>query len=86
MKERIKKNIEPKLRNYLLEGKTITHNQAQKRWGTNRLSEYIRRLREDGMKISTEMVYENGDCYGVYKMVTKPKVDRIASRQYMEQA
>lgn len=79
------KNVEPRLKIHLLQGKSITHNQAQKLFRTNRLAEYVRRLREDGMKIVTKMVYENGDCYGVYSLERKAKVDRIANRQYMEQ-
>lgn len=54
-------------------------------WGTNRLAEYVRRLRADGMNISTTKVVEDGELFGVYKLVTKPKVDRIKTRQYMEQ-
>lgn len=51
----MKKNIEAHLKIWLLEGKTITHNQAQKLWGTNRLSEFIRRLRRKGMDIDMKM-------------------------------
>ena len=80
------KNVEPKLKVWLLQGKTITHNQAQKLWGTNRLAEYIRRLRAAGMKIEMKMTSENGDIFGVYKLITAPKVDRIKTREYLNQA
>jgi hypothetical protein len=45
------KNVEARLKIHLLEGKTITHNQALTKFGTNRLAEFIRRLRNKGMKI-----------------------------------
>lgn len=85
MKESKGKQIEAHLKVWLLQGKTITHNQALMMWRTNRLSEYVRRCREDGMNIKTEMVTEGEDTYGVYSLVKKPKVDRIVTRQYMEQ-
>lgn len=84
--KKIKKDVEPHLKIWLLQGKSITHNQAQKLWGTNRLAEFIRRLRNKGMKIECVLTNENGDVYGVYRMVQKPKVDRIATRQYLDQA
>jgi len=73
------KNVEKHLRLWLLAGNTITHNEAQKKWGTNRLAEFIRRLRHDrgkqSLKIEMTMVSENGDTYGVYKWIPdeKPK-------------
>lgn len=83
----IEKNVQPKLKIWLLQGKSITHNQAQKMWGTNRLAEFIRRLRHDeGMNIITERKIENGSLFGVYRLVKKEKVDRIRSREYMNQA
>lgn len=83
----IEKNVQAHLKIWLLQGKSITHNQAQKMWGTNRLSEYIRRLRHDeGMNIVTERKIENGSLFGVYRLVKKEKVDRIRSREYMNQA
>lgn len=85
--KRIKKQVEPRLKVWLLRGREITHNQAQRMWGTNRLAEFIRRLRRNqGMDIEMKMTNYNGDIYGVYRLKQKPKIDRIASRQYMEQA
>lgn len=86
MKTPIKKNVEPRLKVHLLQGKTITHNQAQRLWGTNRLAEYIRRLRKDGMKIQMLMVYENGDSFGVYSIPKTVKKNRITSGEYLKQA
>ena len=61
------KQVEARLKVWLLQGKEITHNRAQRLWGSNRLAEFIRRLRRDhGMKIITELVSENGSTYGLY--------------------
>jgi hypothetical protein len=72
------KNVTAHLKIWLLSGKRITHNQAQRLWKTNRLAEFIRRLRRDhGMKIVTELVSEDGSTYGVYYLEQKEKVSRI---------
>lgn len=84
--KRKEKNVEAHLKVWLLQGREITHNQAQKMWGTNRLAEYIRRLRVEGMDIEMKMTNFNGDVYGVYRLKSKPKVARIATRAYMDQA
>lgn len=60
------KNVEARLKIWLLRGREITHNQALRLFGTNRLAEFIRRLRKKGLKIKTELVSEDGDVYGVY--------------------
>lgn len=45
---------------------------------TNRLAEFIRRLRHDeGMDISMTMTEFKDGYYGVYKLVNKPKVSRV---------
>lgn len=77
------KNVEPKLKVWLLRGRSITHNQAQKMWGTNRLAEFVRRLRRKGMNIDTEMVVENGETFGVYKLREQKKQSRIATKEYI---
>lgn len=66
------KQVLPRLKAWLLQGKKITHNQALSMWKTNRLAEYIRRLRESGLTIYTEMKQDKGDVYGVYS-INKPK-------------
>lgn len=75
----VKKNVEARLKIWLLRGREITHNKAQQMWSTNRLAEFIRRLRKKGHRIKTEMVYdkETGDSYGVYYLEQKEKVSRI---------
>ena len=82
----IKKNVEAHLKIWLLEGRQISSKMAWQRWGTSRLAEYIRRLRNDGMDIKMKMVEEDGDRFGLYFIEQKPKIDRIATRAYMEQA
>jgi hypothetical protein len=81
-----KKDVEAHLKVWLLQGKEITHNEAQKKWGTNRLAEYIRRLRANGMKIEMTMTNSNGDIFGVYRLKETPKESRISNRDYLEQA
>lgn len=81
-----KKDVVAHLKIWLLQGKSITHNQALKLWRTNRLAEYIRRLRDSGMKIETVLESENGDTYGVYRLKQTRKVSRISTRAYMDQA
>jgi hypothetical protein len=72
------KDVVAHLKIWLLQGNRITHNQALRMWKTNRLAEFIRRLRRDhGMKIITELVSENGSVYGVYYLEQKEKVSRI---------
>ncbi len=80
---KVKKDVEPHLKTWLLQGKSITHNQAQKMWRTNRLAEYVRRLREKGMNIDMKMATHDDDTFGVYSLRTKKKVSRIQSREYV---
>lgn len=51
-----KKQVKARLRIHLLQGKSITQLQAYELWKTTRLAVYIRRLREDGMRIKMTMV------------------------------
>lgn len=74
MKTKKQKQVLAHLKIWLLLGKKITHNQAQKKWGTNRLAEFIRRLRHDHqLRITTDRVGPDG--YGVYYL-TPDKVRR----------
>jgi hypothetical protein len=76
MSEKKEKQVLAHLKIWLLKGGTITHNQAQKMWRTNRLSEYIRRLRHGYHQMKIGMTWitdENGDRYGQYKLEVKPK-------------
>lgn len=60
------KQVKGHLKAWLLMGKSITSNQALKMWRTSRLAVYINRLRNEGMKIVTEMVTSRGDQYAKY--------------------
>lgn len=71
------KHVEVKLRNWLWQGKSITHNEAQKRWRTNRLAEYVRRLRRKGEKILTTMTTYDGDRFAVYSIPKRQKASKI---------
>lgn len=76
------KQVEARLKVWLLRGKEITHNQAQRLWGSNRLAEFIRRLRKKGMKIRTELVSDDGEVYGVYSLIERKKESRIKTLNY----
>lgn len=80
------KQIEAHLRIWLLQGKKITFPEAWRMWRTTRLSEYIRRCRNAGLNIITEMVTQNGDTFAVYYLEKKKKESRITNRDYMRQA
>jgi hypothetical protein len=62
------KDVKNRLKQYLLKGGKITHNQALKWYRTNRLAVYIQRLRDTGMRntLKTKMIYRNGDCFAQY--------------------
>jgi hypothetical protein len=76
--EQKQKQVLARLKIWLLEGKTITHNECLRMWRSSRLAEYIRRLRHDHqMKISTTMIRENGDVFGRYQLVTKEKKSKL---------
>jgi hypothetical protein len=56
--------------------------------GTNRLAVFIGRLKKKyGMKIDMTRTVANGEIFGVYQLAkSAKKVDRIKSRQYLDQA
>lgn len=62
------KHCEKRVFEWLLTGKTLTHNQAQRMFKTNRLAEYVRRLRKKDLAIPCRMVYTNKESYGVYHL------------------
>ncbi len=61
-----KQYIKTLLRNYLLQGKSITGLQALNRWGTIRLAVYVQRLRDEGYNVKKEMVKEKNKTYAKY--------------------
>lgn len=64
-----KRYIKTLLKNYLLQGRSITPLQALHRWGTFRIAVYIQRLRDEGYAIDTEMVKERGKVFARYRHV-----------------
>jgi len=67
--ERKSPQFKPRIKVWLLRGRTLTQQKAITLWKCYRLSVYIRRLRQDGMKIKTEMVYnKDGTQYGKYSL------------------
>lgn len=60
------KQIKSRLKIWLLLGKQITHNQAQKLWRTNRIASYVHRLRRDGMNVKTKMIITPKETYAIY--------------------
>lgn len=85
MKDTNGKQVKARLKVHLLQGKSITPNQALRMWRTSRLATYVLRLRHEGMDIITTMKTENGDTFAEYSLAKRPKVDRIATRQYLQQ-
>jgi len=56
---------------WLLRGRKLTNAIAIKQWKCYRLSEYIRRLRNDGLSIKTTMIHNtNGTCFAVYNLIS----------------
>lgn len=62
--------FKPRIKIWLLQGKTLTPAIALKKWKCFRLAVYIRRLRQDGFKIETTIKYnKNGTQYAEYRHV-----------------
>ena len=59
------------LRKHLESGKSISPLQALNRFGIYRLAARIRNLKDDGMNISTTMIYLNPVKFAKYKLVKK---------------
>lgn len=78
-----KKNVLPRLKTHLLQGKSITHIEALRMFGTNRLAEFIRQLRHDhGLNIEMTWVVRNGSRFGEYRLAKKKRTSRITTREY----
>lgn len=72
------KQILPRLKAWLLQGKSITQLEALRLWNTTRLAVYIFRLRDKyKLQIHTEMIYSNGSQYACYSLITKKKKQKI---------
>jgi hypothetical protein len=72
------KNILPRLKIWLLQGKSITQLEALKLFNTTRLAVYIFRLRDQyKLPIHTEIIRSNGDQFASYSLVTKKKKQKF---------
>jgi hypothetical protein len=62
------KTQKAQIKEHLLEHKTLTTWEAFTEYHITRISEYIRLLREEGLKISTEWTESNGKRFGIYTL------------------
>ena len=60
--------VKDRLKVRLLSGQSVTPLQALRRWGCFRLAVYVNRLRNEGMKIKTEMVSAKGSTFAKYSL------------------
>lgn len=82
-----KRNIKTqRVKNLLLQGKELSVSYLDKTLNVNNSPEIIRRLRSEMDILTIWKKSKSGTRYGVYRMVSKPKVDRIKERIYMDQA
>jgi hypothetical protein len=84
---RKQKQVLPRIKIHFELGRSLTALEALHKYGTMRLAEYVRVLRHDhGMKIEKKMVEYNGKHFAEYWLPKQRKVDRIKTRQYLNQA
>lgn len=57
-----------KIKNYLLSGKSLTPIQALNKFGCFRLASRVNDLRNEGLNISTNIVYKNKKKFAEYKI------------------
>ena len=82
-----KQSKKQRIKLMLLAGQSLTQKYLNQTLDLTNSPELVRQLREEGMNIETEWkVSEKGTRFGVYKYVKPPKIDRIKTRQYMNQA
>lgn len=69
----------PRLKVHLLQGERISTLDGLKLFGTMRLSEYVRRLRQDYYNVQCDMVTDpkTGKRYGVYYIPKTTKKKKI---------
>ena len=63
------KTQKEQIKKYLLSRKTITPIQALNKFGCFRLAAVIYKLKNDGLKIVTEMEYNNNKQFARYRLV-----------------
>lgn len=76
LKPKKDKQVLAKLKIWLLEGNTITPNQALKKFRTSRLASYIHRLRKH-MDIKMKRIYSGSDQYAEYSISTNKKKQKF---------
>lgn len=63
------RNYKARLKTRLLMGQSVTPMQALQWWSCLRLAVYVNRLKNEGMKIKTDIVYKNGTSYAKYSLL-----------------
>lgn len=67
---------ERRVRLWILSGKSLTENEALAKFNCRRLASVIGKMRKEGIKIRTELISENGDCFAEYSLKKQNKVSR----------
>lgn len=62
------KSQKEQIKKYLLSKKSITPIQALNKFGCFRLAAVIYRLKDEGMKITTEIIHEKRKQYASYRL------------------
>ena len=83
---RQKSNHRQRVKLMLLAGKTLTKRGLDRLLDCTNSAEIIRQLRKEMEILTIWKVSKNGIRYGEYRYVPPKKIDRIATRQYLEQA
>jgi len=71
------KQVQSRVHVHLLLGNSITPDECKKLYGGSRLASIINRLRNRGLKIITEIVYEGQDQFARYHLKEVTKKQRI---------
>lgn len=77
MNESKYKQIKSRVKVHLLLGKSITPEECRILYRGSRLASIINRLRNEGLKIATEIIYEGQDQFARYSLIKQPKKQRI---------
>ena len=68
---------ERRVRLWILSDKSLTENEALDKFHCRRLASVICKMRKEGVKIETKMIYTNGDSYARYSLKKTKKENRI---------
>jgi hypothetical protein len=87
MKQPARKPVMARLKIWLLQGKKITGVIAWEKFKTLRLAAYIHELKtKDEWDIKDRDVTKNGKTFTEYWLNIPKKIDRIKTREYLNQA